>query len=275
MRISHAASIALPVIVAHAQQTVWGQCGGQGWTGSTTCASGATCIRLNDYYYQCQPGSTLTTSGSTTTTTKPTTQPTSPTTLSLSSAASTSKTSTTVTTSSSIPASISKVSTTSTTPSSSSSISTTGPAPTDLSSCLTLSGVPFDAQGSSDWNIDVLPFNQRLPYTPAAIAVPTTPQHVQKAVLCGVQFGFKVNAKGGGHGYASHGLGGEDGHLVVELDRMSNVTLNLTTNIATVQAGARLGHVLTQLDSLGKRFFSTGTCPGSVSSSSSLGGNSS
>ncbi|KAI0795876.1 acetyl xylan esterase [Abortiporus biennis] len=31
----------------------WGQCGGIGWTGSTVCASGFTCTKLNDYYSQC------------------------------------------------------------------------------------------------------------------------------------------------------------------------------------------------------------------------------
>ncbi|KAG6844849.1 hypothetical protein H0H87_003092 [Tephrocybe sp. NHM501043] len=31
----------------------WGQCGGIGWTGATTCESGYTCQVLNDYYYQC------------------------------------------------------------------------------------------------------------------------------------------------------------------------------------------------------------------------------
>lgn len=33
-------------------QTLYGQCGGSGWTGATVCASG-TCSVLNDYYYQC------------------------------------------------------------------------------------------------------------------------------------------------------------------------------------------------------------------------------
>ncbi|KAL0947505.1 hypothetical protein HGRIS_013605 [Hohenbuehelia grisea] len=35
---------------------VWGQCGGIGWTGGTTCDAGNSCIKLNDYYSQCQPG---------------------------------------------------------------------------------------------------------------------------------------------------------------------------------------------------------------------------
>nr|QDK64601.1 endoglucanase 4 [Ganoderma lucidum] len=46
----------LPVIVS-AQAPVWGQCGGIGWTGATTCASGSVCTEQNDYYSQCIPGS--------------------------------------------------------------------------------------------------------------------------------------------------------------------------------------------------------------------------
>ncbi|CAG7851071.1 Probable endo-beta-1,4-glucanase D Short=Endoglucanase D; AltName: Full=Carboxymethylcellulase D; AltName: Full=Cellulase D; Flags: Precursor [Serendipita indica DSM 11827] len=35
-------------------QTLYGQCGGQGWTGPTTCASG-TCKASNQWYSQCLP----------------------------------------------------------------------------------------------------------------------------------------------------------------------------------------------------------------------------
>ncbi|GKT40480.1 polysaccharide monooxygenase Cel61a [Colletotrichum spaethianum] len=31
----------------------YGQCGGQGWTGSTTCVAGSTCQALNEFYSQC------------------------------------------------------------------------------------------------------------------------------------------------------------------------------------------------------------------------------
>ncbi|KAB8298619.1 hypothetical protein EYC80_000798 [Monilinia laxa] len=34
---------------------VYGQCGGQGWTGATICASGSTCVVSNAYYSQCLP----------------------------------------------------------------------------------------------------------------------------------------------------------------------------------------------------------------------------
>ncbi|KIJ45101.1 carbohydrate esterase family 16 protein [Sphaerobolus stellatus SS14] len=45
-----------------AQQTVYGQCGGTGWTGATTCQSGYTL-----YYSQCLPGASTTVKPSTTT----------------------------------------------------------------------------------------------------------------------------------------------------------------------------------------------------------------
>ncbi|PPQ71982.1 hypothetical protein CVT26_007138 [Gymnopilus dilepis] len=34
---------------------LWGQCGGQGWTGCTSCAAGSTCTFSNPYYSQCLP----------------------------------------------------------------------------------------------------------------------------------------------------------------------------------------------------------------------------
>lgn len=109
-----------------------------------------------------------------------------------------------------------------------------------IDDCLSKALVPTDKAGSSNWTADVKPFNSRLAYTPSAVAVPTTIAQIQAAVNCGREFGVKVSAKGGGHSYTSSGLGGENGHLVIQLDRMFNVTLNKTTNIATVQPGARL-----------------------------------
>ncbi|EJD06385.1 endo-1,4-beta-xylanase A precursor [Fomitiporia mediterranea MF3/22] len=43
------------VPLAVAQQQVWGQCGGIGWTGPTTCVSGTSCVTSNPYYSQCIP----------------------------------------------------------------------------------------------------------------------------------------------------------------------------------------------------------------------------
>jgi len=43
----------------------YGQCGGIGYTGPTTCASGLVCTVANSYYYQCLPGGSGGTSGDT------------------------------------------------------------------------------------------------------------------------------------------------------------------------------------------------------------------
>lgn len=36
-------------------QSVYGQCGGTGWSGATACNAEATCSSMNPYYYQCVP----------------------------------------------------------------------------------------------------------------------------------------------------------------------------------------------------------------------------
>jgi phospholipase/lecithinase/hemolysin len=64
--------IAAFVWTSLAQQVEWGQCGGIGWTGATTCVSGTVCTYSNAYYSQCLPG-TATTTAKVTTTTKATT----------------------------------------------------------------------------------------------------------------------------------------------------------------------------------------------------------
>ncbi|KAK1456202.1 endoglucanase B [Colletotrichum cuscutae] len=60
--------ISLAVLVALAQttsarQTPYGQCGGSGWTGPTTCTAGWHCEKANEWYSQCLegPGSSPTT----------------------------------------------------------------------------------------------------------------------------------------------------------------------------------------------------------------------
>ncbi|KAG8764894.1 hypothetical protein FRC12_007818 [Ceratobasidium sp. 428] len=70
-------------IICEAQQPVYAQCGGIGWTGSTTCVSGSACVKQNDCrfdqasflrlfnlpspdYSQCLPGTATPTSTTTT-----------------------------------------------------------------------------------------------------------------------------------------------------------------------------------------------------------------
>lgn len=131
-----------------------------------------------------------------------------------------------------------------------------------LSECLSKAGVPVDEVGSAEYQLDTSPFNLRLNYTPVSVAAATTTKHVQDAVACARQVGVKASAKCGGHSYASFGLGGEDGHLVIQLSRMNKVVLDKETGIATAEGGTRLGHLAFELYNQGKRAISHGTCPG-------------
>ncbi|KAM6526077.1 hypothetical protein FSOLCH5_002208 [Fusarium solani] len=133
--------------------------------------------------------------------------------------------------------------------------------PDALTSCLAAASVPYAAKNSSQWIQDTKPYNLRLAYIPEAVAIPTTIKHIQDAVKCGRQHGVRVSAKSGGHSYGSFGFGGEDGHLVVVMDAMDKVTLNKDMS-CTIQAGARLGHVATELFNTLRRALSHGTCPG-------------
>ncbi|KAK8858978.1 FAD binding domain-containing protein [Apiospora arundinis] len=132
----------------------------------------------------------------------------------------------------------------------------------EIYQCLGSAGVPNDHRGTGDWNTHAAPFNLRVPYTPVAVAVPQTTDQIRKAVLCGKGLGIKVTGRSGGHSYANYGLGGDNAHLVIELSRMSDVSFDKETNVATVQAGARLGHLATVLYEKHGRAVAHGTCPG-------------
>jgi FAD/FMN-containing dehydrogenase len=132
---------------------------------------------------------------------------------------------------------------------------------TAITDCLEDASVPQALPGSSNFTFETNPYNLRVQYTPVAVALPTTVQHVQAAVSCAAKYKIRVSAKSGGHSYASFGLGGENGHVIVDFKYMYNVTVDPTTQIATLQAGCRLGNVAQALYAQGGRAMSHGTCP--------------
>jgi len=134
------------------------------------------------------------------------------------------------------------------------------PAFDHLVNCLIRSKVPQYIPGSETFSRNIVPYNLRFNFTPVALAVPTSVPQVQAAVGCASKYGVKVNPKSGGHSYAAHSLGGEDGHLVVDLKYFKNITLDKTTNIATVGAGARLGNLALGLYNQGGRAIAHGVC---------------
>ena len=92
--------------------------------------------------------------------------------------------------------------------------------------------------------------------------MPTTTQHISDAVVCAGKSKVKVQAKGGGHSYASYSSGGQSGSMVIDLQGFQQVTLDTTTNVAKVGGGARLGNIATGIYNANKRALSHGTCPG-------------
>ncbi|KAJ7802610.1 endo-1,4-beta-xylanase C precursor [Mycena olivaceomarginata] len=56
LRISVALAAALAILpTAIGQAPIWGQCGGQGFTGPTTCAAGSACYYENPFFSNCFP----------------------------------------------------------------------------------------------------------------------------------------------------------------------------------------------------------------------------
>jgi hypothetical protein len=75
--------------------------------------------------------------------------------------------------------------------------------------CLKANGIPDSLPGSSDFAALEIPFNLRLNYTPSVIIVPKTEQEIALAVKCACGTGVTVQARSGGHSYASFSTGGK------------------------------------------------------------------
>ncbi|OAG11159.1 FAD-binding domain-containing protein [Paraphaeosphaeria sporulosa] len=128
--------------------------------------------------------------------------------------------------------------------------------------CLTGKKVPYKVSSDAAYSQLAQPYNLRLPYKPAVIVLPTTNQHVQDAVVCGAKGGLKIQAKSGGHSYASFSSGGKDGSMVIDLESFQNVALDTSSGVVQVGGGVRLGNLADGIYQQGKRALSHGTCPG-------------
>ena len=103
----------------------------------------------------------------------------------------------------------------------------------------------------------------RLAYTPAVIVLPTTTQHVSDAVVCAGKNNVKVQAKSGGHSYASFSSGGQSGSMVIDLENFHDISLDASYT-AKVGGGVRLGNLALAIYNTNnaKRALPHGTCPG-------------
>ncbi|KAI9888815.1 MAG: hypothetical protein M1814_006269 [Vezdaea aestivalis] len=132
----------------------------------------------------------------------------------------------------------------------------------ELVTCLTSKNVPVKLTTDSDFSTYAKPYNLRLAYTPAAIALPTTNQHVQDSLICAGQTSTKAQPKSGGHSYASYSSGGIDGVLIIDLESFQSISVDTSTNIAAVGGGVRIGNMALGLYNQAKRGLPAATCAG-------------
>ncbi len=109
-----------------------------------------------------------------------------------------------------------------------------------LSGCLASKNVPTSLIASSDWSSLISPYNLRLAYTPAAVTLPTTVQQIADSVLCAAGAGVKVQAKSGGHSYASFSSGGQDGSLIVDMQEFNSIYVNSSTFVEQLSLNGQL-----------------------------------
>lgn len=122
-----------------------------------------------------------------------------------------------------------------------------------LTDCLLVpsKGIVIIAPGYTTYGVAAQSYNRRFNFQPAVLTYPSTIAQVQEIIRCANTHNVKVQARGGGHSYAAHGVGGVSGSLVVDLEKFNGVSLGSGT--AIVGAGNRLGRMATKLWELGQK----------------------
>ena len=130
-----------------------------------------------------------------------------------------------------------------------------------LQDCLAIKDVPVFFATSAGFAALAEPYNLRLPYTPAVIVVPTTTDHIRDALHCASENSVKVQAKGGGHSYASFSTGGQNGSMIIDLQEFQEISVD-ADGVARVGGGVRLGDMALGIYNQSQRALPHGTCPG-------------
>ncbi|KAI0157092.1 putative glucooligosaccharide oxidase [Hypoxylon sp. FL1284] len=120
--------------------------------------------------------------------------------------------------------------------------------------------IRFKTHDDEDWGEWAATYNLRVPVTPAVIAIPRDLLEVQAAIKIARRFGVKVQARSGGHSYASHSNGGVDGAMVLNLRKFAIV--NPCGGETLVMAGVRLGNMAQRFFELTNSALPHGTCAG-------------
>lgn len=116
---------------------------------------------------------------------------------------------------------------------------------TSLEECLGQVQATFD--DDSTWANETSPWQLRIKPKPATVVHPSTTDDIAKALSCAEQYSLKVAALNGGHSYGAYGLGGNDGALVINMEKFTETTYDEVTETLTYGGGSRVGPVATWL----------------------------
>jgi FAD/FMN-containing dehydrogenase len=121
--------------------------------------------------------------------------------------------------------------------------------------------------GSPAYSASRRPFNARFrDLRPSAIVSCASPQDVSEAIVFARRHGLEIAARSGGHSFAGHSA---TRGMLVDVSPMRSVSV--AGDVATVGAGARLGHVYETLQDHGLTI-PGGTCPSVGVAGLTLGG---
>ncbi|KAK1430730.1 hypothetical protein QVD17_13681 [Tagetes erecta] len=106
-------------------------------------------------------------------------------------------------------------------------------------------------------------FNTANTPKPAVIVTPTKEYHVQAAVICAKKLGVQILIRSGGHDYNGRSyVSHEQNFILVDMYKLHNVTVDMTTETAVVQTGAQLGELYYRIWEKSKvHGFPAGVCP--------------
>jgi FAD/FMN-containing dehydrogenase len=121
-------------------------------------------------------------------------------------------------------------------------------------------GIEIKTPLDPDWRFYSSTYNVCVPATPEIVILPATIEQVSQAVICASNLGLPIQARSGGHSYASHSSGGTDGSAVVDLRKLQDVELS-SDGIVRVGGGVRLGSLASVIFEQGGRALAHGTCP--------------
>ncbi|KAI0424103.1 hypothetical protein F5Y09DRAFT_353836 [Xylaria sp. FL1042] len=122
-----------------------------------------------------------------------------------------------------------------------------------------LRGVQIKTPLDPDWESFSSTYNRRVQVTPMIVILPATIEQTSQAVCWAAACGLKVQARSGGHSYASHSNGGVDGSVVIDLRKLQDIDLRVD-GIVRVGGGVRLGNLARAIWQ-DRRALTHGTCP--------------